>query len=893
MIGIDLGTSNTVLAYATAAGAIETLAIEQLVGPGQRSALSHLPSVLYAPIEGEERDTASTDAPHTWISGAYALRRGREVPGRSIFSAKSWLTHRSVDRSAPILPWGAQGDVPHLSPVVASAQYLLHVKCAWDAANPKAPLATQPIVLTVPASFDDDARALTLEAARMAGLTVTLLEEPQAAFQNYLHHATIKGLRKVAPTGKALRVLVCDVGGGTTDLSLFHVGAGAKPKVERVATGPHLLVGGDNMDLLLAHHVEVQMLQGKGESALAPFEFVQVLLGARSAKEKLLGSAGQPPVPIAVARAGSSLVGSTLRGELTERDVHELLVDAFFPKVTQDASPERKKRGFSQFGLPYERDVAITRHLAHFLRTFGEGLPVDAVLFNGGVFHAEAFRTRVLEVLQSFQTAPLAALPLVDPDLAVAKGAVASLLARAAGSPRIESRARRSYYVAAAAEDGVTHAVCVLSRGTPEGEVTSDPSLVLGVRRGGVSRFELYIAKDARVDAVGASFPMDDEHYAKLPSLVADIPSDGARSGGETPVTVRAVLRDRLDLSLVSKTGEHFALGFALAEPPRLRTPSQAPPRTGPLTEALGHLASVLGVKDASHRDVVDLGRTLEQKLGPRSAWSLSELRSICDALLEHRGARRKSAEHERAFWQLVGFAARPGFGDPLDEARVRRIFSLFEQKLAFPDKVQGWAAFLVTYRRIAPGLLESEQVAIRDAFDPFVMPALAKKAKGKSPPLAKGELDSLLAFLERVPKERRADYGNVVMERAYTDKSIPVLDAMRAVASRYPTYASDHHAVDGKVAEGWVEHLIRLKFHELPLAASRFVAMARLTGDRVRDLSEGVRRSLERALTKVGATPEETEPLREVVALTAAQRASEFGDDLPLGLVLRDDRTS
>lgn len=882
MIGIDLGTSNTVLAYAKAAGEpIETFLVDQVVGPGQRSALPHLPSVLYAPLEGEAGDEVLGEPP--WLCGAYALRRGREVPGRSIFSAKSWLSHRSVDRTAPILPWGAGDDVPHVSPVFASAAYLGHLRRAWDRAHPKQPLSREAIVLTVPASFDDDARSLTLEAARQAGLTVTLLEEPQAAFQNYLHHAGIKGLRKAVPSKKALRVLVCDVGGGTTDLSLFHIPPGAKPKVERVATGPHLLVGGDNMDLVLAHHLEQQM----GEAgALGPLQFVQVLLSARAAKEKVLAKKGVESIPIAVAKAGSGLVGGTLRGELSRRVVQELIVESFFPMVQKDAAPERKKLGFAQFGLPYERDVAITRHIAYFLRTFGEGVPLDAILFNGGVFHAEVFKERVLDVLRSMQEAPIVELVGADPDLAVAKGAVASVLAESDGTPRIESRARRSYYVAAAAEDGVTHAVCVLPRGTPEGTVVSDASRQLKVRRGGVSKFELYIAKDARVDAAGDLFPMDDEHFSKLPLLVADIPELAGTS--DSPVVVSALLRDRLELALTSSTGERFALGFALSEGgPRIRTPSQAPPRARPVAEAAAHVASVLGAKDPSHRDVVDLIRTLEQKMGPRASWSLGELRQLCDVLLEQRGARRKSPEHERVFWQLLGFVARPGFGDGADEGRVRRIFSLFEQKLAFPDKPQGWAAFLVAFRRIAPGLLESEQVAIRDTFDPFVIPTLAKKAKGKNPPLARTELDALLCFLERVPKERRAEYGAVVLERAFTEKSIAVLESVHALGARYPTYASDHHAIDGKVIESWVEQLVRQKFCELPQASAHFIAIARCTGDRVRDLSESGRRSLERALMKAGTADSDLLPLREVIAPTAAQRVAEFGDDLPLGLML------
>ncbi|HVY46140.1 MAG TPA: Hsp70 family protein, partial [Minicystis sp.] len=357
VVGIDLGTTNTVVALAPADGsaAPRVLDLAQLVTTGEIEARPLLPSALHAALPGEALADPWGDAP--WCVGELARRRGVDVPGRLVASHKSWLSYARVDRTAPILPWGADEDatdLPRLSPVGAATRVLSHVRAAFDAALPDAPLAAQHVVLTVPASFDDVARELTLDAATRAGLTVRLLEEPQAAFYDYLGRAAPADMQSLADGagGEAL-VLVCDVGGGTTDLSLFKVrrSAGARPfEVERAAVGHHLLLGGDNMDLALAHGVEARLGQKLDHARFS------ALVGAcRGAKERLLGDAPPASVPIAIASRGAALVGGTLRAELGKDEVERVVLDGFWPAAARDALPSRSRAALVSVGLPYER----------------------------------------------------------------------------------------------------------------------------------------------------------------------------------------------------------------------------------------------------------------------------------------------------------------------------------------------------------------------------------------------------------------------------------------------------------------------------------------------------------------------------------------------------------
>ncbi|MGH7787553.1 MAG: Hsp70 family protein, partial [Candidatus Binatia bacterium] len=407
VVGIDLGTTNSVVAYAAVdvAGApLTVFAVPQLTAPGRVEARPVLPSFLYLPAAGEV-PAAAAQLP--WggdgdaIVGLWAQQRASEVPDRVIASAKSWLSYAGADRSGAILPWGSPDEVPKLSPVAASSRYLAHIRGAWDAAFPDAPLAEQDVLITLPASFDPAARELTVQAAADAGLPrVSVLEEPQAALYAWID-ANGDAWRQAVQVGDS--ILVCDVGGGTTDLSLIAVhDEGGTLQLERVAVGDHILLGGDNMDLALAYRLRERLAESG--TALDAWQLRGLVASCRDAKERLLVDGAADSRPVAILGRGRKVVGGTLRAEVARADVQQALVDGFFPRCALTDRPQAPRRaGLQELGLPYAADAAVTRHLAHFLsRHADRAARPTAVLFNGGVMGAPALRQRLVDVLDEW-----------------------------------------------------------------------------------------------------------------------------------------------------------------------------------------------------------------------------------------------------------------------------------------------------------------------------------------------------------------------------------------------------------------------------------------------------------------------------------------------------------
>jgi molecular chaperone DnaK (HSP70) len=489
-IGIDLGTTNTALAAVPLAeekAAPAPFAIEQVTNAGEHSARALLPSFLYLPAEVELPAGSLAlpwDKERTFTVGAFARDRASAVPGRVVSSAKSWLCHAGVDRRAPILPVQAPEDLPKLSPVEVSRRVLQHLVEAWQLSHPEAPLAEQDVVLTVPASFDAVARALTEEAAKAAGFErLTLLEEPQAALYAWVaQHG--EQWRKRVKVGD--NILVVDIGGGTTDFSLIEVkDEGGNLVLQRVAVGDHILLGGDNMDLALAYRLKAK-LEGEGK-AIDDWQLRSLMHGCRAAKEMLLEEPKKKSAPIAVPGRGSKLVGGTVRTELTREELDETLLSGFFPEVEASARPAQPRRaGLMTIGLPYAQDAGITRHLAAFL----DGRAPTHLLFNGGVTKSQLLRERILGIVNRWLPAPLDELGSSDLDLAVAVGAAYYGRARTGKGLRIKGGASRAYYVgierAELAVPGVAprvDAVCIAPLGMEEGsevELPMELGLVVG-----------------------------------------------------------------------------------------------------------------------------------------------------------------------------------------------------------------------------------------------------------------------------------------------------------------------------------------------------------------------------------------------------------------------------
>ncbi|MCA9641001.1 MAG: Hsp70 family protein, partial [Myxococcales bacterium] len=895
IVGIDLGTTHTVVAYSLLAedgtpGPVELFRVPQLIGAGEVSARDLLPSFLYAPLDDEQVADPWGDAP--WALGEYARNRGREVVGRQIASAKSWLCHPRVDRSAAILPWASEAEgLTKLSPVQASARLLSHVRVAWDRAHPELPLDEQQVVLTVPASFDQGARELTLSAASAAGLNVRLLEEPQAAFYAYLADRGQQELEVLSQAGAA-RILVCDVGGGTTDLTLIEVSKQPDGlNLERVAVGNHLLLGGDNIDLTLAHLMEKRLAEQLKGEALDPGRFAQLVMACRAAKEQLLGPEAPNEAPIRLLGRGSALLGNTLKATLSREEVQGVLFDGFLPEAPLSVRPKRGRGGLVAFGLPYEADPAITHHVAWFLTRHSKDGDVrlpSALLFNGGLFRAKSARARLQQVFEGWAAQPVSVLSESDPDRAVARGAVVYGLALRGEGPRIGGGSARGYYIGAASEDpSKRRAICVIPKGAKEGEAHRAAAHPLSLLLGQAVRFDLYASDDASVHAPGSLVDIDEARFIRLPPVSNAFEAD-ADKAREIRVELQGELSAIGTLELaceeqVETNPRRYALAFDLrgpveAEGPKESLPpgsippqsrrSQLPgdPRFEQATDAIDRVFGK-GRTDVKARETKDLVRDLEKLLGERKSWTPETNRALFDKLIKDAGARKRSADHERIFWLLAGFCLRPGFGYPGDEQRINRVAKLIPAGLIFHAESRNWQSLWVAWRRLCGGLPEEAQIAIRDLVDPFLAPAEEKLKKPKKlRPTNPVEMLELASSLERLPPERRADLGRWILERTWTDRDPRLWEALSRIGARNPMYASAHHVVPTRTIERWLDHMTREKWEEVPAAARAAVSLGRVTGDRSRDIGESAREAIIQRLEKAARAgmPVEPEQLAE-----------------------------
>jgi hypothetical protein len=595
-VGIDLGTTHCALSYVDlgrSSGdeiAQDLMRVPQLTAPGAVEALPLLPSFLYLPHPDE---FAAGDLTLPWegaprmVLGEMARSVGARTPIRLVSSAKSWLCHPGVDRRAPILPLGAAEDeVPRLSPYEATVRYLAHLRDAWNHLHPDAELASQEVTVTVPASFDPAARELTAEAAQAVGFShLVLLEEPQAALYSWIHESA-GAWRNQVRVGDI--ILVIDVGGGTTDLSLIAVTErqGAL-ELTRVAVGEHILLGGDNMDLALAHVVKGK-LTAEGKS-LDPWQVQALTHGCRHAKETLLMDDTLAAVPVVVPSRGTRLIGGSIRTELTREEVRRTLVEGFFPEVPASARPAARSRAaLTKLGLPYAQDPAVTRHLAAFLGmqtgatadlagftpgSTGSFLHPTAVLFNGGVYKASLLAERMHKVVNDWLASdgapPARLLEGADLDLAVARGAAYYGHVRRGGGVRIRGGTARSYYVgvesATPAVPGLEppiQALCLAPFGMEEGTEADIPPQEFGLVVGEPVRFRFFGSSVRREDQVGALLEeWSAEELEELEEIQATLPAEARAPGEVIPVRLRASVTEvgTLRLEAMPRTGsEHW-----------------------------------------------------------------------------------------------------------------------------------------------------------------------------------------------------------------------------------------------------------------------------------------------------------------------------------------------
>ncbi len=566
IIGIDLGTTNSAVARA-AEDAVSVFPVPQLVSPGEVGEETILPSFLFLPGPADFPAGSTSlpwDASPNYVVGTLAQRRGAENAARLVSSAKSWLCHSGVDRTSPLLPPGAPDGIPRLSPLQASTQYLDHLRRAWDWKFPEVPFDRQQVLVTVPASFDAVARELTQRAAAEAGYRdLLLLEEPQAAFYAWIERHP--DWRDRVRAGDL--ILVVDIGGGTTDFTLIAVRDQAGELVlERVAVGEHLLLGGDNMDLALARHLEQQL------GRLTALQLHQLWQRIRFAKEQLLeeGSTATQ-VPLTLLGSGSSLIGGSIRAKLLREDLHRLVLEGFFPLVSRAERPQRARRvALQELGLPYAADPAITRHLAGFL---GEQNPTH-VLFNGGVLRAAVIRERLLSVLHSWLPQPV--VPLAGEDLlhAVARGAAYYGLARSGRGVRIRGGLSRTYYVgietAVPAVPGLAaplKALTVAPFGTEEGSSLPVPAPPFGLVTGEPAEFRFFSSHVRHEDPVGGLLEEIGDDLEELAPVQVNLPGT---AGEVIPVSLEAVITETgvLELWCVARDDRRWKLEFNLRGAP-------------------------------------------------------------------------------------------------------------------------------------------------------------------------------------------------------------------------------------------------------------------------------------------------------------------------------------
>ena len=945
VVGIDLGTSHTVVASAPLAGAaadIALLHIPQRSMAAEVVAQTLLPSVRYQAAPGELGDSwqqpwapqgASAESPA--VIGRWARDLGAAVPSRLVASAKSWLSHPGVDRTAAILPWGAGDDVAKVSPLAASASYLAHVKAAWDQAHPNAPLAQQTVVLTVPASFDEGARALTLEAAQLAGLpSVQLLEEPKAAFHDWL---VLQGQQLAAQLADSRLVLVVDVGGGTTDLTLIRVEAaadGGLPTLTRTAVGEHLMLGGDNMDLALAHQLEAAFA-GEGNK-LPTARFAQLVQRCRIAKEQLLAADAPASLSITLLGGGSQLLAKTQSAILTRAQVQQWVVEGFLPTAQISDQPSKRQGALRGFGLPYPADAAITRHLAQFLAQHAGGDLPDTVLLNGGVFHAHAIVERLTAQLSTWRGRPVRVLHNPHPDWAVARGAAAFGLARwqaefernqplartesalAASKteataaptlrmPQIGGGSARSYWLLLPGKAGAApQGMCLLPRGTEEGVRMVLTGRRFALKLGQAVRFNLLANSHSSTPAqAGQIAALQGEGWVELPPLSTVLPAPAGQGKAQIEVQLQASITEVGTLEVrcvaVDDPAQTWLLPFAVrgavdatdlvaagAHPERASGQNHL--KDAKLPEALALVDRIFGnqAQAVDSKEVRQLRPALEKVLGPREGWDVAQLRALFDALLTRAKRRRRSADHERVWLNLAGWCLRPGVGAQLDSWRMEQVWALYAQALGHPKETANWTEWWVFWRRVAAGLNEAQQMELLEDVAGHMQKAVQQNTRGKSSHGSYDDMLRLFAAMEAVPWQYRQEMGQWMLQRLKRpDETVQTWWAIGRLAARQSLAANAHLVMPPEAAQEFVNATLAQDWRRNETAMFAALQMARMTGDRARDLPDPIRAQVLAKMRSSGAPERWVAMVEQVVQMDAEDQKRSLGDSLPPGLVL------
>lgn len=927
LVGIDLGTTNTVVAYCEITDNLEQskvslFDIDQLIGPGEVVRKPLLPSFRYHPAVGQispsdltlpwENEPVSGDISNV-IVGEWARELGAKVEGRQVSSAKSWLSHQAVDRSSDILPWAGAQDVDKVSPVIASASYLNHIRQAWNYRHPSNKLENQDVVVTVPASFDETARKLTLEAAQLAGLKkIVLLEEPQAVCYDWYarHQQTAADELKELPL-----ILVCDVGGGTTDLSLIEASFSSQDELalDRIGVGEHLMLGGDNLDLALAHLAESRFNQSKKLTAASLTKLIQQ---TRKAKENLLSASAPEEVKITMLGSGSKLLGGTKSIGLSKQEVHQIALDGFFPLSDFSEVPDKRRSAVVEFGLPYVADPAVSKHVAEFLTQHQQvaraalgieddkqnAIPVG-LLLNGGVFNSELVTERVTTLLSDWRGAPVTVLDNPHPDWSVALGAVAFGKARRGAQLKIGGGAARSYFLHLQEKNKMGKALCLLAKGTEEGHEIRLSGRRFSLTLGEPVRFNLLTSTHDTLTnntAIqnGVMVDVDPDLFAPLPPYITTLEGEGAELQANQKERVEVQLACQLTevgtLKMECVSAEDDSKRWELEFEVRNKQTDDSEqvklhPKLNECKELIARLYSG-NKKSAESKEIKTLAKDLEKKLGKRDEWDFTTLRQLFDTFAQGRKRRRRSEQHEKNWLRLAGFALRPGFGDPTDSWRIEQVWGLYQQNIQFKNH-QGWTDWWVFWRRIAGGLSQEQQETILADIAKYLHPGAMKNPQSAKAAQDMGyeSMVRLSASLEHLEVEDKVLLATWFLSKAINHNQFEQAHwwAMGRLASRTPLYGSQHNVVPREQAEQWLPKLLEQNWQKEPMIAFAAVMICRKTGDRLFDISDDYREQV-LAKLKQSKVPESWVSLvEEVKELSESESKRIFGDALPSGLTL------
>jgi len=939
LIGIDLGTTNCAVAFVDTqesakeadSSGIRVFEVAQLTTPGEVRAVPLLPSFLYFPSE-DEISSGTVSLP--WeehpssIVGTMARDQGALVPGRQVSSAKSWLCQSAIDRRASILPREAEPPEPMVSPVEASSRYLMHLRNAWnhagtaeDADNPQQLFENQEIVLTVPASFDEEARELTVEAAREAGLErLTLLEEPLAAFYAWVaehHNVLAEHLRE------GDLVLICDIGGGTSDFSLVraHV-EGRNVEFERTAIGDHLLLGGENLDLALARRVE-QKLTAK--LSLRQRHALRIMCSA--AKERLLTDQHTERVPINILGGGRSVVGQMVSSELSRDEVAELIISGFLPLTNPDEMPVRTRAaGLREIGLQYATDPAITKHLAAFLKQAAMAMGAgensrphidhrlhmarpDAVLFNGGFCIPAIARERITEAIANWFGAGGRWRPKILSNevmsSAVAIGAAYYGRVRRGAGLRVKAGSAWTYYIGMRSEHGIK-AVCVLPSGTNEGTTLPLLDREFSVLTNRPVSFHLY-SSTIRHDVHGGIADLDPEEVHRHAPLITLLRYGKKLQQMELAVRLSVSFTEvgTLELWCESVSSPHrWRLQFELRR--QASSTDQSGYTSQSASTANRHDSSSIseqsqesavrlirrgftghGVGEGVPVNPASLVSELESVMGlKRESWPIATVRVFCDVLLEVADGRKLSPRHEVRWLNLFGYCLRPGFGDSQDSSRVIHARRIYQAGLAFPRELQCQVDWLVLWRRIGGGLSSAHHQELRNYLGDL---GIGRQKLGTR---LNSQLEHdgwrLLASLEHLSGATRAALGSELLRKLRKQPSDSGwLWSLGRFGVRIPLYGSLSCLIPAETAADWIAALLDLRelTHE---TASAVVQLGRRVDHRTRDISQDVVRSAVARLKSAGVADDIfLRPLHEYIAPVRADVARTFGESMPKGLEL------